>query len=109
MAAYLKPQECGNKTDVRWASVTDDSGTGLLFRGDQMEFSALPYTPCELENAAHPHELPPICHTVVRVAAKQMGLAGDDSWGAMPAPEYLLPAGEMTFSFTFRGVEREER
>lgn len=109
MAAYLKPQECGNKTDVRWASVTDDSGTGLLFRGDQMEFSALPYTPWELENAAHPHELPPICHTVVRVAAKQMGLAGDDSWGAMPAPEYLLPAGEMTFSFTFRGVEREER
>ena len=107
MAAYLRPQECGNHTAVRWASVTDDEGIGLAFWGGPMEVSALPYTPFELENAAHPHELPPIHSTVVRVAAKQMGLAGDDSWGAVPAPEHLLPAGDMAFRFTFRGVQRE--
>ena len=104
MAAYLRPQECGNHTNVRWASVTDDDGVGLLFRGGPMEFSALPYTPFELENAAHPHELPPVHSTVVRIAAKQMGLAGDNSWGAVAAPEHLLPAEEMNFHFTFRGI-----
>jgi len=105
MAQYLSPQECGNKTGVRWACVTDDSGVGLLFRGDKMEFSALPYTPHELENAAHIYELPEVCNTVVRLAAKQMGLGGDDSWGAVPAPEDLLPAEELTFRVTIRGVD----
>ena len=90
--------------DVRWASVTDDSGIGLLFRGDSMEFSALPYTPHELENAAHPHELPPVHSTVVRASLMQMGVAGDNSWGARPAPEHLLPAEELTFRVSFRGV-----
>ncbi len=47
-----------------------------------MMFSALPYTPHEMENAMHPYELPQIHYTVVRVAKGQMGIAGDDSWGA---------------------------
>ena len=100
----LVPQECGNHTDVRWASVTGEDGLGLMFEGDRMEFSALPWTPHELENAAHPHELPAVHHTVVRVSAMQMGLGGDDSWGARPRPEYLLPEEAMTFRFRFRGV-----
>lgn len=104
LAAYLRPQECGNKTGVRWARVTDSQGTGLEFRGDAMEFSALPYTPHELENAAHVHELPPVYRTVIRAAMKQMGVAGDDSWGAMPAPEHLLPADTCTFRFSFRAI-----
>ena len=104
LAPYLKPQECGNHTDVRWASVTDESGLGLLFEGDKIEFSALPWTPAELENAAHPHELPAVHYTAVRAARKQMGLGGDDSWGAKPRPEYLLPAEELTFRFRFRGI-----
>ncbi len=104
LAPNLTPQECGNHTGVRWASVTDETGLGLLFEGDRMEFSALPWTPHELENAAHPHQLPAVHHTVVRAAAMQMGLGGDDSWGARPRPEYLLPEKEMTFRFRFRGI-----
>ncbi len=104
MAPNLTPQECGNHTAVRWASVTDASGLGLLFEGDQMEFSALPWTPHELECAAHPHELPAVHRTAVRVSAMQMGLGGDDSWGSKPRPEYLLPEEEMTFRFRFKGV-----
>ena len=100
----LTPQECGNHTGVRWASVTDDSGLGLLFQGDGMEFSALPWTPHQLEYAAHPHELPAVHHTVVRVSAMQMGLGGDNSWGATPRPEYLLPEKAMTFRFRFRAI-----
>ena len=107
LAPNLRPQECGNHTDVRWAAVTDGSGLGLLFESDGMEFSALPWTPGELENAAHPHELPAVHYTVVRAALKQMGLGGDDSWGARPRPEYLLPAEELTFKFRFRGTARQ--
>jgi beta-galactosidase len=106
--AYLMPQECGNHTDVRWAAVTDGAGIGLLFQSASMEFSALPYTPHELENAAHPQELPTPYQTVVRVAAKQMGLGAEDSWGARPDPKDLLPAAPMTFQFTFRGIQKEE-
>ena len=102
MAAYLKPQECGNHTDTRWASVTDKDGTGLLFWGENMEFSALPYTPHELEEAAHAVELPPVYQTVVRVCAQQMGLGADNSWGARPMA--YLPKGPMTFRFFFRGI-----
>ena len=104
LAPYLRPQECGNRSSVRWASVTDENGFGLLFQGDRMDFSALPWTPSELESAAHPHELPAVHYTVVRASQMQMGLGGDDSWGAMPRPEFLLPGEEMTFRFRFRGI-----
>lgn len=105
LASYLVPQECGNKTGVRWAKVTDARERGLMFTGDKMDFSALPYTSHELENAAHPYELPPVHYTVVRAAMGQMGVAGDDSWGARPHEEYLLhPEGRMEFVFSFRGI-----
>lgn len=105
MAEYLVPQECGNKVGVRWASVTDRKGRGMLFTGDKMEFSALPYTPHEIENAMHPFELPEVHYTVVRVSAKQMGVAGDDSWGSKTHPEYLLNTdGRMEFTFSIKGV-----
>lgn len=105
MAAYLVPQECGNKTKVRWAKVMDRRGRGMLFSGENLNFSALPYTPHEIENARHPYELPPVHYTVVRVAGGQMGVGGDDSWGAPVHPEYHLDVNQkMEFSFTFRGI-----
>jgi beta-galactosidase len=105
MAEYLVPQECGNKCEVRYAKVTDGRGRGMMFEGDEMSFSALPYTPHELENAMHDYELPPVHYTVVRAALKQMGVGGDDSWGAKTHPEYLIDVSkELTFKFRFRGI-----
>lgn len=109
MAGYIVPQECGAKQDVRYAAVTDRKGRGILFEMDEtsgpMMFSALPYTPHELEAAGHPYDLPRIHHTVVRAAMGQMGVGGDDSWGSFTHPEYLLNAdGKMEFSFCFRGI-----
>ncbi len=105
VAEYLVPQESGNKCRVRYAKVMDKKGRGMLFFGDELSFSALPYTPHELENAAHHFELPPVHYTVVRVAKKQMGVGGDDSWGSHTHPEYLLDASEkMEFTFCFRGI-----
>lgn len=105
VARYMVPQECGNKVGVRWAKVTDRRGRGLLFEGDSMSFSALPWTPHEMENARHPYELPQVHYTVIRAAMQQMGIAGDDSWGARPLPEYLLDTSKkMSFTFRFRGI-----
>lgn len=105
LARYLKPQECGNKTGVRWATLTDIKDRGLIFWGDQIHVSALPYTPHELENAWHHYELPPVHHTVVRIAQQQMGIAGDDSWGARTHDEYLLDVSRArSFEFYFCGI-----
>ena len=107
IARYMVPQECGAKEEVRWAKVTDRKGRGMYFEmaEEPMMFSALPYTPHEMENAMHPYELPQIHYTVVRVAKGQMGIGGDDSWGAYTHQEYLLNAdGKMEFSFSFKGI-----
>ena len=109
MARYMVPQECGAKEEVRWAKVTDRRGRGMLFEMDEnngpMMFSALPYTPHEMENAMHPYELPEVHYTVVRVAKDQMGIGGDDSWGARTHEEYLLKTDKkMEFSFVFKGL-----
>lgn len=104
MADYLVPQESGNHTDIRYLKLTDHKGRGMLFTGEGLEVCVSPYTPHELENAAHPYELPEIHYTVVRVG-KQMGIAGDDSWGARTHEEYLLDvSGKMEISFCFRGI-----
>lgn len=109
MAGYVYPQETGNHTGVRWASVTNVQGKGLLFYGDRMNFSLLPYTPHELENAGHPFELPPIHYSVVRVALAQMGIAGDQAWGSVTHPEYLIDISRpLSFSFSFRGVNQNQ-
>ncbi|MDO4490242.1 MAG: glycoside hydrolase family 2 TIM barrel-domain containing protein [Lachnospiraceae bacterium] len=109
MARYMVPQECGAKEEVRWAKVTDRKGRGMMFamteENGPMMFSALPYTPHEMENAMHPYELPQVHYTVVRCAKAQMGIGGDDSWGARTLDEFLLNAeGKMEFSFVFKGL-----
>ena len=102
---YLLPQECGNRTGVRWADVTDFRGKGLRVIPHGGEFSALPYTPHELENAAHDFELPPVNYTVIRASLQQMGVAGNDSWGARTLPQYLIPTDKpLTFTMTIQGI-----
>ena len=105
IAQYLVPQECGNHTHVRRASVTDNLGRGIEFSGKELSFSALPYTPHEMENAMHSYELPPVYYSVVRVALQQMGVAGDDSWGARTHEEYLIDVTRpLKLEFDFKGI-----
>lgn len=105
MARYLVPQESGNKCGVREMKIVDRRARGLLVSGTELSVNVLPYTPHELEYAAHPYELPDVHHTIVRVAMQQMGVGGDDSWGAKPHPEYLLPAErDLHFQFRFKGI-----
>ena len=105
LTPYLLPQECGNRTGVRWAEITDAKGQGLKLWLNGGEFSALPWTPHEIENAAHGYELPPVNYTVLKMSAQQMGVGGDDSWGARTHPEYLLDVSKpLRFEFSFRGI-----
>ena len=104
MAKYLFPQECGFKMDVRYAKITNDKGDGMLIIADGLGLSALPYSPSEIDAAAHPTELPPVHYTFIRVG-EQMGVGGDNSWGAMTHPEYLLDnSKQKSISFKFKGI-----
>ena len=104
MAKYLVPQECGNKQEVRYAKVTDEQGEGMLFVTNNLGVSVLPYSPNEIDSATHPTELPLIHYTYVRVG-KQMGIAGDNTWGAKTHPEYMLDNSQkMQISFMFKGI-----
>lgn len=106
LTPYVRPQEAGSHTGVRWAEVTDDAGHGLRFEcGTGMEFSALPWTPFEVENAPHPVDLPPIQRTILRPALMRRGVGGDDSWGARTHAEYLVPSDrDQVFRFAFTGL-----
>ena len=105
LTPYLLPQECGNRTGVRWAEITNARGQGLKLWLNGGEFSALPWTPHEIENAAHGYELPPVSYTVLKMSLRQMGVGGDDSWGARTHPEYLIDVSKpLSFEFSFRGI-----
>ena len=104
---YLKPQECGNKTDVRFAEITSANGQlGLHVEATiPFEINALPWTPEELEANDHVYKLPQSTQTVARINYKQMGVGGDDSWSARTHVEYTLPANRAYhFTFTVRPV-----
>lgn len=99
---YLRPQECGNKTDVRFASVTNAQDRGFRIEGaPTFELNALPYKPQEMEQYDHHHLLPKPEKTVVRINHLQMGVGGDDSWGARVHPEYTLHSNR-SYGFMFR-------
>ncbi len=105
MAPYLRPQESGNHTGVRVATVTDELGHGLIFKGDELSFSALPYKPSEIENADHHFDLPEIHYTYVRAGYSQMGVSGDDTWGARTLPQFMIDNSKaLKLKFSFKGI-----
>lgn len=107
LSGYLNPQECGNRTGVRYVQVTDENGCGVRFTsaGEPMEMSVLPYSAAELENAMHLEELKEPSYTWVRLAAKQMGVGGDDSWDSPVHKEFKIdPREPLTLAFVISPV-----
>ncbi len=98
---YIEPQETGYRTDVRWARFTDASGNGIEIAGRPLFcFNAWPFTQEALEKASHPHELARSGRITVNCDLGQMGVGGDDSWGAQPHGKYRLPA-DRVYEFVF--------
>ncbi len=112
VAESLKPyvflQDSGNKCGVRWMRLTDDTGYGLQICSDLLlEISALEYDPHTLEAAYRPRFLPKSRETVLRVSSRKMGVGGDDSWGALIHPEYLIPSDQpQSLHFMIRPIVR---
>ena len=79
---YLKPQECGNRTGVRYATLIGDKKAFTIIAEPVMEFNASHWLPKEIENTWHQKDLPPVEKTVIRCIARQQGVGGYDSWGA---------------------------
>ena len=106
MSGYVVPQECGNHVGTRWVEVRNDQGTGLRIESPTpFEFSALPYTCHELEEARHHFELPRPYATVLRLLEAQTGVGGDNSWGAWAHEQYVLDSSkDREFHFTVRSI-----
>lgn len=99
---YVMPQENGNKSDVRWAAVTDLRGMGLLAVGQPLlNVSAHHYTTEDLTNARHTYELKRRNETILHLDHAHAGL-GSASCGPRPLPQYLLPPAETTFTIRLR-------
>lgn len=108
---YIRPQESGNHTDVRWFQVTDANGKGLRVYSDNViEASALPYTTDQLDDGPvkehawghHSGDLMPSGTTQLHIQQQQMGLGCVNSWGAWPLKPYLLPYGYRIFTFVIK-------
>ncbi|MEU5523684.1 glycoside hydrolase family 2 TIM barrel-domain containing protein [Streptomyces sp. NPDC047860] len=100
---YIRPQENGNKTDVRWAALTDRGGRGLLVSGEPLlEINASHFTPEDLSaGVRHDYQLTPRDAVVLRVNHRQMGVGGDNSWGAHTHDEFKLFA-DRDYAYTYR-------
>jgi beta-galactosidase len=99
---YIKPQETGNRTDVRWVTFTDAKGAGFrAVGGPVLNFSAWPFRMSELERVRHPADIVRSEDITVNLDYGQMGLGGDNSWGALQHAEYRLPASR-SYKYTFR-------
>jgi len=98
---YIEPQETGNYTETDWVNLYNADNNGLLISGDGFEFSALRYTPFELQSKSHYWQLKQDPNVIVHINAIQMGVGGDNSWGATPHDEFrVFPDKNYSLSFT---------
>ena len=102
---YIRPQETGNKTDVRWLTLLDSDGAGIKITGLQpIAFSALHFTPEDLDpgltrKMQHTIDVIPQKNVFLHVDMKQRGLGGDNSWGMYPHTEYRLLDKKYSYSY----------
>ena len=97
---YARAQESGNKSDVRFAAITDGSGNGVLIVGAPVvSLSVLPYSTEAIETAEHSHEIVGDGNTHVHIDLAQRGVGGDNSWGRLPLDEFRLQEANYAFEF----------
>ncbi|NSL85401.1 DUF4981 domain-containing protein [Chitinophaga sp. Mgbs1] len=110
---YARPQESGNKSDVRWVTMTNRKGKGIRieYADSLLNFSALPYSLDDLDPEAdkkqyHSGELVPRNQVYMHIDLQQSGLQGIDSWGSMPLKEYRVAFGDCTYSYWIKPVSK---
>ncbi|MCF7740247.1 MAG: DUF4981 domain-containing protein [Candidatus Marinimicrobia bacterium] len=104
---YSRPQESGNKTDVRWFTLTNKDNIGLKVKGKPLiNFTAKNYSNEDLEGAPYLHLVPKQKEIYLNIDYKQIGVGGDNSWSnqAAPHPEFRLKDKSYSYSFIIKGV-----
>jgi beta-galactosidase len=104
---YMRPQENGYRTDVKWVSINDGMSVGIYFEGSpNLGFSALPYIYDDLkgfeQKGKHGNLLHKQSFTDLNLDYLQCGVGGDDSWGSWPMEKYLIPAKDYSWSYRIR-------
>jgi beta-galactosidase len=104
---YEMPQENGEKTDVRWLSLTNAKGNGVKVTAisDLLSVNAQHYRQADLEGRKHPYEVPLSNLVELHIDHKQMGLGGDNSWGQFPHEQYLLKGSQYSYQFLMQPTE----
>lgn len=111
---YIRPQENAYKTQVRWLTLTNDEGNGILIEGlPKICFSALRFTIDDLDqgvkkNDKHTTDLTPNDFVSLNIDLTQMGVGGDNSWGAKPHKKYQILPGNYSYSFRIRAISNKE-
>lgn len=112
---YVRPQESGNVTDVREATLTDAEGDGILIEGiAPLSINALDVATNVLDPGLDKHQMhdndinPHRDWIFVNIDLAQRGLGGDNSWGAAPMPQYLLSERHYSYSFILRPVRKQK-
>ena len=109
---YVRPQESGNKSDVRYVELRNDLGIGVRIEGLQpLNISAMPYRSEDLDpgltkKQMHYSDIEPRREVVLHVDLAQRGLGGDDSWGAQPHDKYRLTADSYSYGYIIRPINR---
>ena len=107
---YVRPQETGTKTQVRYWNITNKAGKGLRFEGvEPLEMQALNYTEDDLQPARnkaqwHSGDLIERPFTDLHIAARSMGVGCVNSWGAWPRQEYQMPYKDYTYTYIISPV-----
>ena len=110
--AYPAPQENGNRTETRWLTLRDEEGAGLMFQGlPLLEFSSLHYLPEQLSrtNSNIRHMSDPVKQeeVILRLGLRQMGVGGDNSWGAKTHGKYSIAAESMQFAYFIKPLRKK--
>jgi len=104
---YSIPGETGNKVDVRWVALTNRRGVGLLATGmPLLSVNALHHETEDLNSGNHLHQIPKRDYVTLNIDLMQQGLGGDNSWGAWPHREFLIPLKDYSYSFRLRPLRR---
>jgi beta-galactosidase len=102
---YADPQESGNRTDIRWATLTSPMGGGSLridATGESLlEMGLYPCSADDISLAMHPSELPARDFFTLNIDHRQSGVGGTNSWGALALPQYRIPA-DKPYRWSFR-------
>jgi beta-galactosidase len=104
---YSRPQETGNKTDVRWLAIANDNAAGLAVIGRPLlSVTALPFPYADLDyvpgGQRHGADLVPKDMVTLNIDLAQMGVGGDNAWGFWPLEKYRLPLARYTYSIRLR-------